>query len=140
MDEGRQRWEKFNHREIISRPLYTLRVQSDHQHKDNTMPHPKDTKTPGSLPGGRNVNDFVYDPSYAEAPQDTRFKPGQSGNPGGRPPGSKNKPKVLNDVLYTDMMHEEYSRPVEANDGDQIESIPIIRSIMRKRYGPCAFA
>ena len=80
------------------------------------------------------LKDFKYDLGYAEPPKDTRYKPGQSGNPDGRPPGSKNKPKVLNNILLTEMMREEYSRPVEAKDRDEVESIPLIRSILRKRY------
>lgn len=32
-----------------------------------------------------------YDVGYKKPPQDTRFQPGQSGNPSGRPKGSKNK-------------------------------------------------
>ena len=98
------------------------------------MSDTKYTKNSGSLPGDRDVNDFVYDAAYAEPPKDTRFKRGQSGNPAGRPLGSRNKPKILNDVLLTEMLREEYSRPVEVKVGDEAESIPIIRSIIRKRY------
>ena len=66
--------------------------------------------------------------------QRTRFKPRESGNPAGRPLGSKNKPKVLNDLLLTDLMREEYSRHVEIKDGDEVKHDAIIRSIVRKRY------
>ena len=62
------------------------------------------------------------------------LNPRESGNPAGRPLGSKNKPKVLNDLLLTDLMREEYSRHVEIKDGDEVKHDAIIRSIVRKRY------
>lgn len=40
-----------------------------------------------SLPG--------YDVGYGRPPEETRFKKGQSGNPRGRPKGSKTRPRFL---------------------------------------------
>ena len=37
---------------------------------------------------------------YGKPPKHTRFRPGQSGNPNGRPPKSKNTRTVLKDLLY----------------------------------------
>jgi len=40
-----------------------------------------------------------YEIGFAKPPRDTRFKPGQSGNPRGREKGSKNLATVLNKAL-----------------------------------------
>jgi Family of unknown function (DUF5681) len=40
-----------------------------------------------------------YAANYRKPPVHTRFKKGQSGNPRGRPPGSKNLTTLLNDAL-----------------------------------------
>jgi hypothetical protein len=40
-----------------------------------------------------------YAVGYAKPPSNTRFKPGQSGNPGGRPKGAKNFSTAIEDAL-----------------------------------------
>jgi Family of unknown function (DUF5681) len=40
-----------------------------------------------------------YEVGYGKPPHHTRFKPGQSGNPRGRPSGSKNLKTLLSDAL-----------------------------------------
>ncbi len=40
-----------------------------------------------------------YEVGYRKAPKATRFKPGKSGNPSGRPKGSKNLKTDIEDVL-----------------------------------------
>ena len=40
-----------------------------------------------------------YDVGYGKPPRHTRFKKGQSGNPRGRPSGSKNLATVLSEAL-----------------------------------------
>lgn len=40
-----------------------------------------------------------YEVGYGKPPKQTQFKPGQSGNPGGRPKGSKNLSTVMNEIL-----------------------------------------
>jgi hypothetical protein len=41
----------------------------------------------------------LYPVGYAKPPSDTRFKPGQSGNPGGRPKRAKNFATAIEDEL-----------------------------------------
>ena len=40
-----------------------------------------------------------YEVGYGKPPKSTQFKPGESGNPKGRPKGSKNLPTVLQETL-----------------------------------------
>lgn len=43
--------------------------------------------TPGTAPG---QGEPAYEVGYGKPPQDTRFQPGRSGNPKGRPKGTRN--------------------------------------------------
>lgn len=43
-------------------------------------------------------DDDDHDVGYAKPPTHSQFKPGQSGNPGGRPKGSKSVHKVMQEV------------------------------------------
>ena len=44
-------------------------------------------------------NERDYEVGYGKPPRGTRFKPGRSGNPRGRPGGSKNLSTLLNEAL-----------------------------------------
>jgi hypothetical protein len=62
-----------------------------------------------------------YQVGYGRPPKGTRFKPGQSGNPRGRPKGTKN--------LATDLA-EELRKPVRVREGDKSRKISKQRAMV----------
>ena len=55
-------------------------------------------------------NQRDYEVGYGKPPHHTRFKKGQSGNPGGRPKGSKNLPTLLSEALNEPVVVAENGR------------------------------
>ena len=73
---------------------------------------------------GRSKNAGDYEVGYAKPPQRTRFRKGQSGNPGGRPRGmTAGRAKAL-------ALKEAY-RMVRVKEGDSIVLLPAIQAILR---------
>lgn len=58
---------------------------------------------------------------YGKPPRDHQFKPGQSGNPKGRPRGSKNEAAILHDLLH---------RRLEVRDGGRARRITVFEAIL----------
>ena len=62
-----------------------------------------------------------YDVGYGKPPKHTRFKPGQSGNPNGRPKGTKN--------LKTDLS-EELGEKILVREGDRARHVSKQRALI----------
>lgn len=72
-----------------------------------------------------------YDVGYGKRPTETRFRPGQSGNPRGRPKGWKNQRATLSTERLKDIILEEAYRTIKVNDGDRQVSVPMAQAIVR---------
>jgi Family of unknown function (DUF5681) len=75
-----------------------------------------------------------YEVGYAKPPAEHRFRKGQSGNPGGRPKGAANKPKI--DTGYGQMptsqyLREEAYRTVVLREGEKVIELPAIQAVFR---------
>jgi hypothetical protein len=63
-----------------------------------------------------------YEVGYGKPPKRTRFQPGESGNPGGRPKGTKN--------LKTDLV-EELREKVVVREGEQSRRVSKQRAVVK---------
>ncbi|WP_114228583.1 MULTISPECIES: DUF5681 domain-containing protein [Sphingomonas] len=70
---------------------------------------------------------------YGSPPVEHRFKKGVSGNPRGRPRGSRNQPAKFNpaDEPTASLILEEAYRPVAIREGDKVIELPAIQAVMR---------
>jgi hypothetical protein len=66
--------------------------------------------------------DDSYEVGYGKPPMQTRFKPGQSGNPRGRPRGTKN--------LKTDLL-EELDEKIVIREGDRSQKVSKQRALLK---------
>ncbi len=75
--------------------------------------------------------DATYEVGYGKPPATTRFKPGTSGNPRGRPKGAKNRlPKLNEERLKTIILQEAY-RDITVRDGARNVTLPMAQAVMR---------
>lgn len=73
----------------------------------------------------------AYEVGYGKPPAHSRFKPGQSGNPRGRPKGTKNKRPALNEERLKDIILDEAYREVPVRDGDRNVTVPMAQAVIR---------
>jgi hypothetical protein len=68
-----------------------------------------------------NPKRFAPALGYGRPPQAHQFKPGQSGNPRGRPKGAKNEATILRDLL---------NRKIDIREGGRARKITILEAIL----------
>ena len=82
----------------------------------------------------REAEAAPYEVGYGRPPKATRFKPGKSGNPGGRPEGLRASKSRIADVVVEKMkalVLEEAYRPIQIRDGDQLVELPVMQAVLR---------
>ncbi|MDO8423602.1 MAG: DUF5681 domain-containing protein [Parvibaculum sp.] len=70
---------------------------------------------------------------YGKPPAATRFKPGQSGNPNGRPKKKAVATGVphMSEERMKDIVQEEAYRTISVRDGEKLVEIPVVQAILR---------
>ena len=72
-----------------------------------------------------------YEVGYGKPPARFRFRKGQSGNPGGRPKGSKNKLAGAPEERLKSIVMQEAYRQIRVRDGDKTISVPVAAAVVR---------
>jgi len=91
-----------------------------------TKPKDRDRKALAVRPASANRG-----VGYGKPPEGTRFKPGQSGNPKGRPKGAKNKRPALHEERLKGILLDEAYRTIKINDGNRQVSVPMAKAVIR---------
>ena len=73
----------------------------------------------------------VYEVGYRKPPPSSRFKPGQSGNPKGRPRGARSKRPLLNEERLKSIVIAEAYRTIKVNEGERQITLSMAEAIIR---------
>ena len=86
----------------------------------------------GSPSGPPEAEAAPYEVGYGKPPKASRFKPGTSGNPGGRPksPGRAKPADVVVEQMKALVLEEAY-RPIQIRDGDNLVELPLVQAVVR---------
>lgn len=80
-----------------------------------------------------------YEVGYAKPPKGRQYRPGQSGNPYGRPLGAKNKPKIDQEALsLRAIILDQANREIAIQEGGKTKKIPAKEVIIRATIASAA--
>lgn len=84
------------------------------------MSRKKRGMSPGAAGTGRS-DAGNYAVGYRRPPKESQFKPGQSGNPKGRPKGAKNEATIL---------HTIFNRQIEMREGGRVRKVSVLEGML----------
>ena len=77
-------------------------------------------------------SDRSYEVGYGKPPVQTRFKSGQSGNPKGRPKGSRSRKPLVTEDHLCEIVQAEARREITISDGGQTLTLTMAEAITRR--------
>jgi hypothetical protein len=83
------------------------------------------------LPAPQAQAEASYGIGYGKPPAATRFKPGQSGNPKGRPKGARKRMPELNEERLKSIVMAEAYRTIKVNDGPRQVDMQVAQAVVR---------
>jgi hypothetical protein len=105
----------------------TRKRKPDPTMPEAAFPYPGEASTPGEASP-------AYEVGYGKPPKETRFKPGQSGNPRGRPKGRLNASEVLSRELDQKVSVREGGTTIRMSKRDAAIKRLVADAIGGKKY------